>query len=195
MKRPKRWSVVLGCVLLLAAACSSGDDTQTTAQPTSTTATPTATPCAVEGATTEPRERENEQVGPVVDVRQTDEGCPRVVFEFKDNVSGYKVAYDEPPFSECGSGAEVDTSSWDASAFIHVRLFPSGGPDIESESGEPYYKGSRDIEVDGAVLKHLKVICDFEAVFEWVIGLDAEHPFEVTTFEDPPRLVIDISEA
>jgi hypothetical protein len=38
------------------------------------------------------------------------------------------------------------------------------------------------------------VNCDFEAVFEWIIGLDAKHPFDVTTFEDPPRLVIDVSE-
>jgi hypothetical protein len=191
----RRTGVVLTCVLLmvLGAACNGGDDDQqATAEPTATIAIPSATPCAVEGATTEPRERENEQVGPVVDVRQTDEGCPRVVFEFKDNVSGYKVAYAEPPFSECGSGAEVDTSAWGAEAFINVRLEPSGGPDIESEEPEPYYKGPRDIDAGGDALKHLKVICDFEGVFEWIIGLDDEHPFDVNTFEDPPRLVIDI---
>jgi hypothetical protein len=193
----RRTGVWLVCVLVMSAsaACSSGDDTRSTAQPTAAVATPSATPCAVEGATTESREQATEQVGPVVDVRQTAEGCPRVVFEFKDNVSGYKVAYKEPPFSECGSGAEVDTAAWNAHAFIDVRLFPSGGPDVESDSGEPYYKGPRDIAVDGAILKHLKVVCDFEGVFEWVVGLKAEHGFEVTTFEDPPRLVIDISEA
>jgi hypothetical protein len=190
----KRWGAVLGCVLLLSAsACGDDDEPTTTAPPTATTvASPTATPCSVEGATTEPREREGEDFGPVVDVRQTEDGCPRIVYEFKDVVPGYKVAYADGPFSECGSGAEVDTTAWDATAFLDVRLEPSGGPDIEGE-GEPYYKGPRDIAVDGAVLKHMKVICDFEGVVEWVIGLDAEHPFDVNTFEDPPRLVIDVS--
>jgi hypothetical protein len=192
----KRWGAVLGCLLLLGTfACGNDDEEPSpTAPPVATTAAPTSTPCAVEGATTEPRERDNEQVGPVVDVRQTEEGCPRIVFEFKDSVPGYKVAYGDGPFSECGSGAEVDTATWDADAFINVRLEPSGGPDLEGE-GEPYYKGPRDIAVDGAVLKHMKVICDFEGVFEWIIGVDAKHPFDVNTFEDPPRLVIDISEA
>jgi hypothetical protein len=190
----RRTIAIVACAVLMAggAACSGDDDPPATAQPTATIAAPTTTPCAVEGATTEPRERDNQQVGPVIDVRQTDEGCPRVVFEFKDNVSGYKVAYAEPPFTECGSGAEVDTSAWGAEAFINVRLEPSGGPDIESEEGEPYYKGPRDIDAGGDALKHLKVICDFEGVFEWIIGLDDEHPFDVNTFEDPPRLVIDI---
>ena len=192
----KRWGAVLGCLLLLSAsACSTDDDEPgVSAQPTATVASPMATPCAVEGATTEPREVDGEQFGPVVDVRQTEDGCPRIVYEFKDAVPGYKVAYADAPFEECGSGAEVDTSTWDATAFLDVRLEPSGGPDLEGE-GEPYYKGPRDIAVDGAVLKHMKVICDFEGVVEWIVGVDAEHPFDVNTFEDPPRLVIDISGA
>lgn len=193
----RRRGVVLICAALVGfAACTGGDDDPTsTLQPTSTVATPSATPCAVEGATTEDREREGGDFGPVIDVRQTAEGCARIVFEFKDAVSGYDIGYADAPFSECGSGADVDTSQWDAAAFLRVRLEPSGGPDIESESGEPYYKGSRDIAIDGDVLKHMKVICDFEAVFEWLIGLDEKRPFEVTTFEDPLRLVIDISES
>lgn len=191
----------VACVLLLAVgACSNGDDdTLATADPTATIeTTPAATPCVVENATTEDREQPPGEFGPVIDVRQTSEGCPRVVFEFKDTISGYKVGYadrDDAAFTECGSGAEVDTSAWGAEAFLLVRLEPSGGPDIESESGEPYYKGPRDIAVDGTVLKHMKVTCDFEAVFEWLIGLDAQHGFEVTTFDDPARLVIDISES
>jgi hypothetical protein len=190
----KRWAAVLGCVLLLSASACSRDEEEprVSAQPTATIASPTTTPCAVEGATTETRERAGEQFGPVTDVRQTEDGCPRIVYEFKDAVPGYKVAYAEGPFEECGSGAEVNTATWNATAFLDVRLEPSGGPDIEGE-GEPYYKGPRDIAVDGAVLKHMKVICDFEGVVQWIVGLDAQHPFDVNTFEGPPRLVIDIS--
>jgi hypothetical protein len=191
----RRAIAVLGCALLVAAAgCSRDRSPRTTILPTQVPSTPAATPCSVDGASTKPRESASQQVGPVVDVRPNAEGCPRIVFEFKDNIPGYKVAYAEPPFSECGSGAEVATASWDADAFIDVRLEPSGGPDLSSDEGEPYYKGPRDIPVNGDVLKHLKVNCDFEAVFEWIIGLDAKHPFDVTTFEDPPRLVIDVSE-
>jgi hypothetical protein len=192
----KRVGISSVCVLLvLLGACSNKASTTRTEQPTtSARATPAPTPCALEGGETKPREGKSTQVGPVIDVRPNAEACPRVVFEFKDAVPGYDIAYKDGPFTDCGSGAEVSTSSWDASAFIDVRLEPSGGPDLAG-NGEPYYKGPRDIAVDGDVLKHLKVICDFEGVFEWVIGLDAKHPFDVTTFEGPPRLVIDISEA
>jgi hypothetical protein len=180
-------------LVLLGSACGKDETPTVTAPPTSTeSATPAPTPCALEGGSTTSREGTSQQVGPVIDVRPNAEGCPRVVFEFKDAVPGYKVAYKQVPFSECGSGAEVSTASWDADAFIDVRLEPSGGPDFAND-GEPYYKGPRDIAVDGDVLKHLRVICDFEGVFEWVIGLDAQHPFDVTTFDEPPRLVIDIS--
>ena len=189
----RRAGAVLSLVLLLGASCSRDESRSATAAPTRTAATPVATPCALDEGSTEPREGSSDQVGPVVDVRPNAEGCPRVVFEFKDNIPGYKIAYSDGPFTECGSGAEVPTTSWAAQAFIVVRLEPSGGPDF-ANNGEPYYKGPRDIAVDGDALKHLKVICDFEGVFEWVIGLDTQHPFDVTTFEDPPRLVIDISE-
>jgi hypothetical protein len=39
----------------------------------------------------------------------------------------------------------------------------------------------------------MKVVCDFEAVFEWIVGLDDTRPFAVSTLADPARLVIDIS--
>jgi hypothetical protein len=195
----RRAGLAVTMILLAAFAACGGDDDEPAAQtlpPATLIETPSATPCAVEDASTQTRDNESDVFGPVIDVRHSAEACPRVVFEFKDAISGYSVGYKSGPFSECGSGAEVSTAAWNANAFVDVRLEPSGGPDPASgEAGEPYYKGPRDIEVDGEALKHLKVICDFEGVFEWVIGLDAKHPFTVTTFDEPPRLVIDFSEA
>lgn len=122
-------------------------------------------------------------------------GCPRVVFEFRgDDTAGYVVSYAKPPFSQCGSGEEVSTDGWGASAYMQVKLEPSSSVDLMKEAEETY-TGPRDIPLDGEILKHMKVICDFEAQFVWLIGIDDEHPFQVTTFESPPRLVIDIAGA
>lgn len=197
MKR--RWGLLLACVLLSGvAACTQDEPAAPTAQPTATEGEPTATPCAVEGATTEGKSSEGTPPhSSMIEVRPSDDDCPRVTFEFEgDQISGYKVAYVDPPITDCGSGAEVDTSAWGAEAFLEVRLEPSGGPDLSNDRGEPTYTGSRDITIeDGEILKRLKVSCDFEAVFTWVIGLDSERAFAVTTLDDPARLVVDISRA
>jgi hypothetical protein len=195
--------VIWCCVFALVSVACRGQ-TDTVDEPTSPassaagTTSPDEPPCMIENASTAPRESENEPpTSPVTDVRYDESsGCPRVVFEFSDQVAGYKVDYVQPPITDCGEGREIPTDSWKATAFMTVRLFPSGGPEEGSETGEPSYKGPRDIAVEnGKILKHLKVICDFEGVFTWLIGLDAKHPFDVVTFEDaPPRLVIDISE-
>lgn len=195
----KRALAVVLCGLALAGSACGGDDAPSpaTSEPTETAALPTVTPCLLEDATTDEKKNESRPPhAPMVEVRTSGEGCPRVVFEFEDQVSGYNVRYVDPPLTDCGSGEETDTSAWDADAFLEVRLEPSGGPDLTSEEGEPTYKGSRDITVEqNAILKHLKVTCDFEAVFTWAIGLDRRRPFTVTTLQDPPRLVVDISPA
>jgi hypothetical protein len=189
--------LVVCCVLLvLTAGCNRAADDGSQAEPTAAAiASPEPTPCVLEEASTEKRERSSDEpFSPVSDVRWSESaGCPRVVFEFREHVPGYAVEYTEPPFSECGSGEEVDVSDWDASAYVTVRLEPSGTGD--QSTGEPVYEGPRDIDTDGDVLKHIRRICDFEAVNEWVIGLDEELPFDVATFDDPSRLVIDVSQS
>jgi hypothetical protein len=185
------------CLLLLALGmgCNRSDDAGRLAEPTDVvTATPEPTPCVLDDVSTDDRERSSkERFSPVSDVRWSESaGCPRIVFEFRDHVPGYSVGYSEPPFSECGSGEEVDVEDWDASAYLSVRLEPSGTGD--PETGKPIYKGTRDIDTDGEVLKHIRRICDFEAVNEWIVGLDEERPFDVMTLDDPSRLVIDVSQ-
>jgi hypothetical protein len=160
----------------------------------SATATPAPTPCALPTATDADKNKTSAgDTAAVTDVRYSDEGCPRIVFQFSGHVPGYKVGIASPPFSDCGSGEKVNTSSWNASAYMQIRLEPSGGVDL-SKSADPTYKGPRDISVDGNTLKHLKVTCDFEAVFTWVVGVDAKHPFNVQALDNPPRLVIDVSQ-
>ena len=192
----KRAVVVCFAFTLLAGACDRSDTEDPQTAPTATAAAPTPepTPCVLEDASEKTRSNESDQpFSPVTDVRwDTSKGCPRIVFEFRDHVPGYTVEYADAPFSECGSGEEVDVDEWDATGYLSVRMEPSGGGDMET--GKPTYDGPRDISVDGDVLKHLRRVCDFEAVYEWVIGVDEERPFEVRAFEDPSRLVVDITQ-
>jgi hypothetical protein len=114
------------------------------------------------------------------------------VLEFENHVPSYKVGYVDPPIEECGSGDEAPTEDWGSDAYLSIRLEPASSADMTQEL-RMTYEGPRDFDIDGPVLKHLKKTCDFEAVMEWVIALDTEHDFKVDTFDDPPRLVIDIS--
>lgn len=184
---------VLVVLVLLCAACSRKQAAPPLASPTaSVTATPTATACTLEGGQDQRSDRGTGEIALVTDVRPNADDCPRVVFEFKDHVAGYKIGYADPPFTECGSGETIPTSSWNATAYLDVHLEPSASVDL-TQNGEQTYSGPRDIAANGAVLKHLKVTCDFEAVFDWIIGLDSKHDFKVSTLDNPARLVIDIS--
>lgn len=186
-----RLSTALCIAALLLASC--GQEQQTAPSPMRST--PAPTPCsAPDGSTEVQRSDTTPESAPLTDLRFSNEGCPRLVFEFADHVPAYVIGYDDPPFSECGSGETVSTKEWGATAFLRVRLEPSGSVDLSDPDAQQTYRGPRDIDARGRVLKHLKVICDFEAVFEWIIGLDSPHDFRVFTLDDPSRIVIDVSE-
>lgn len=183
--------------MLVFAACSSSKPTPgtTPAGSSGSTSTPAATPCSLSGgstltSTTHPA---SSATAPVTDVRYSDDGCARIVFTFADHTPGYTIGYAAPPFADCGSGKAVATDGWGADHYLSIRLAPSGGVDL-SKSAKPTYTGPRDIAVDGKTLKHLKVICDFEAVFTWIAGLSGKHAFHVETVAKPPRIVIDIGQ-
>jgi hypothetical protein len=190
---------VAACVLVFAfTACNRSGGEQDTASRTPATSTPAPTPCSITDGSLEPQRSDTRpEAAPLTELRysqKTEEGCPRVVFAFADHVPGYVVRYVDGPFSECGSGEEVATDSWDATAFLSVRLEPSGSADLTKPDAPQTYSGPRDIDVGGKVLKHLRVICDFEAVFEWIVALDRKHEFSVFTLDDPSRIVIDVGE-
>lgn len=192
----RRLTAVVCLLVVTLTACNRGGDEQNVASPG--TSTPAPTPCSVPDGSLEPQRSDtNPEFAPVTAVRytrRTEEGCPRIVFEFTDHVSGYAVEYANGPFSECGSGEAVPTEDWGATAFLGVRLEPSGSVDTSDPNARQTYTGPRDIDVGGRVLKHMKVVCDFEAVFEWVVGVDARREFSVFTLDDPSRIVIDVSE-
>ncbi|HYZ91308.1 MAG TPA: hypothetical protein VFA34_02815 [Actinomycetota bacterium] len=187
-----------GCVLVFAFTACDGGDNQNAATDRPATATPAPTPCSIADGTLDPKRSDTmPEAAPLRELRysqRSDEGCPRVVFAFADHTPGYLVRYVDGPFSECGSGEPVATDSWDATAYLSVRLEPSGSADLSKPDAPQTYTGPRDIEVGGKVLKHLRVICDFEAVFEWIVAVDEEHKFTVFTLDDPSRIVIDVSE-
>lgn len=184
------------CLASVALACSSSKPsaTSSSAPSATSTSTPAPTPCSVQGSSTLTSEVQSSgATAAVTDVRYSDDGCARIVFQFADHTPGYKIGYAAPPFADCGSGTTVATSSWGTDQYLQIRLAPSGGVDL-SKSAKPTYTGPRNITVDGKTLKHMTVTCDFEAVFTWIAGLKGKHPFNVQAMKDPPRIVINISD-
>ncbi len=184
-------------LLLVAAACSKSNPSSSPSPSSSvaSAATPTATPCSVTGASAaKVSSPSSASEAAVSDVRYSDSGCPSIVFQFQgDHTPGYTIGYASPPFSDCGSGAEVATSSWGADHYLQMKLEPSGGVDL-SKSPNPTYTGPRDIAVNRPTLKHLKVTCDFEAVFTWIAGVHGQPGFKVQTLGSPPRIVVSLSQ-
>ncbi len=191
----KKLAIVAVCFMLSALACSSAKPSATPTPTVSTSAapTPSASPCSVAGASTlDATSSSSAASAALTDLRYSDDGCPSIVFEFKDHVPGYSVGYVQGPFSDCGSGKAVATDSWGADHYLQIKLKPASGAD--TNTGNPTYKGPRDVTVDRTTLKHLTTTCDFEADLTWLAGLSGKHPFKVATFEDPPRLVVKISQ-
>ena len=95
------------------------------------------------------------------------------------------VSYQGGPFSQTGSGAPVNVAG---SAFVVVRCSPAYGYDFET--GTTTYTGPKSIAPNGT--HHVRNVVetgDFEGVVTWVIGLDAQRPFLVTTPNAPPTPV------
>jgi hypothetical protein len=119
------------------------------------------------------------------------EGYDRVVFQFKNNLPGYRVEYVEPPLTEDGSGKPVSVSG---NAVVVVRMEPASGFDLNTAEGVMVYKGPRRIEGASAgtsVVEELVRTGDFEAVLSWAIGLSDKVDFRVTTATSPARLIVD----
>ena len=193
---------VLLAVGLVVTGCSSKNQaqppsTQTPAATSTSGPSPTATPCSVAGASTKGvAEAGSGKQALLTDVRPGTSACPRVVFEFESAPpASYSVEYRNPPFSNCGSGARVDKSSWGASAYLVFHSNAASGVDVGGPSFRATYTKSKDIAVSSPVLRRIAETCDFEGVLEWLIALDARHTFKVSKLGGPGRLVIDISAA
>ena len=119
------------------------------------------------------------------------EGYDRVVFQFKNDLPGYRVEYVEPPLKEDGSGKPV---SVDGNAVVVVRMEPASGFDLNTAEGVMVYKGPKRIEgasAGASTVRELVRTGDFEAVLSWAIGLSDKVDFRVTTATSPARLIVD----
>jgi hypothetical protein len=119
------------------------------------------------------------------------EGYDRVVFEFKNDLPGYRVEYVEPPLKEDGSGKPVSVQG---TAIVVVRMEPASGFDLNTGEGVMTYKGPRRFDGSAAgtsVVQELVRTGDFEAVLSWAIGLSDKVDFRVRTATSPPRLIVD----
>jgi hypothetical protein len=119
------------------------------------------------------------------------EGFDRVVFEFRNHLPGFRVAYVEPPLHEDGSGTKVDVAG---GAFVMVRMETASGFDLGKPEGELVYEGPRRIagsDRGTAIVREIVRTGDFEAVLSWAVGLENPSEFRVLTLAGPPRLVVD----
>jgi hypothetical protein len=119
------------------------------------------------------------------------EGFDRVVFEFLPGpVPGYRIRYVQPPIIEDPSGRTVRVAG---TAFLSIRMEPASRFDLTGPRGQVYTGPER---IDGSsaggdVVEEVVLTGDFEAVMNWVVGVDGRVPFRVIRLSGPPRLVID----
>jgi ribosomal protein S30 len=110
----------------------------------------------------------------------------RVVFEFSGtDLPGYHVEYIDHPVRSCGSGEVVEISG---QGFLQVRLQPAQAHD---ENGQPTIT-TRELKPGLPLIQEMKIVCDFEADVEWILGLAKPNRYRVLELLKPPRLVIDI---
>jgi hypothetical protein len=187
-------------LLAVSSGCGGSDRSSTPSganslpSPTPTTTTETGGIDPLEGAGTTPVESaangsETALLDRIAVGRH--EGYDRVVFEFKNDLPGYRVEYVEPPLKEDGSGKPVSVQG---NAIVVVRMEPASGFDLNTGEGVMTYKGPR--RFDGAaagtsVVQELVRTGDFEAVLSWAIGLSDKVDFRVRTATSPLRLIVD----
>lgn len=137
-------------------------------------------------------ERTGSEVGMLAAVRVADhEGYERIVFEFSGALPGYKVEYIDRPVRQCGSGEVV---ALPGDAWLSMRFYPANA---HTEEGRPSISAEqRRQDTSGRLsnLKRLELICDFEAVTEFVAAVGMPGRFRVLELVKPARIVVDIAD-
>ncbi len=110
----------------------------------------------------------------------------RIVYEFEgDRFPGYHLEYIDRPIRRCGSGEVV---SMEGSGWLQVHFYPA---QAHTEAGKATVTERRK-KTDLPVLEEAALVCDFEGVVEWVLGLDTPNRFRALELADPTRLVVDV---
>jgi len=184
------------CGLLVLAACGGSDerpediqfDTSAYAQPAGPAAGPDsmALDSVPEGMPADSQAGAGFGTSVLTGIRAAlHDGADRIVFEFSGPLPGYKLEYIDRPVRQCGSGDVVELPG---DAWLSIRFFPANAHD---QTGRPSVT-ARDTSFTGRNLKRLKLICDFEAVVEWVAAVAHPQRYEVLELKAPERLVVDI---
>jgi hypothetical protein len=176
-------------------ACGDDDDGGSNSSSSTTTASTTASSsgsssCTFDGGTEPVSAPEPVEVLTLTDVRVAGHQCfDRVVFEFRDpGDPGYQVGYVPGPIVMDGSGEPVAVQG---STFLQIRMPSASGFDFETST--PSYNGPTEFTPsDTTQVRQVVRTGDFEALLTWVVGLDEQRPFTVTTLQDPTRVVVDI---
>jgi hypothetical protein len=171
---------------------------QPAATPVEQSSTTTAPPCTFSGDTEAARGGGEAPTRLLTDVRVGVHECyERVTFELKpqqgeaDGPVGWRARYEPGPITEDGSGRVVSVKG---AAFLVVTM-TAAGADLSQESAPATYTGPASLEAAGATrIQQVRRTGDFEAVLTWVIGLDRQRPFRVTTQEGPARVIVDVGD-
>lgn len=116
------------------------------------------------------------------------EGFDRFVVVFAgDEMPSWRVEYVDRPARQCGSGEPVHV---EGGGLLMVRLEPARAHD---DRGEVTIE-ERHERHNLPVLRETRILCDFEAQVDWVLGVRAPTPFRVLELTEPTRLVIDVRE-
>jgi len=204
----RRWrAVVLFAVATTGFAACGDDEPKTTsasggpaaapAEQPATTST-TVAPCTFSGATEPAGGGTDAPTRLLTDVRVGVHDCyERVTFEFKpqqgeaDGPVSWKAAYEKGPITEDGSGRTVPVKG---AAFLVVTMSATGA-DLSQEGAPATYTGPTALSAEGSSrIQQVRRTGDFEGVLSWVIGLDRQRPFSVTTQGGPARVVIDVGD-
>ena len=114
------------------------------------------------------------------------EGYERLVLEFEGaELPSYRIEYVDRAVYQCGSGepVEVEGEGW-----LLINLQPTnahtdeGVPTITERTSRPGLP----------IIRELRMICDFEAMVEWVVGVSSPAAFRVLELTGPTRLVVDL---
>lgn len=200
---PQRLAASLLALALVAGACDDGDGgtdgaTTTTSSTTTTTFNEAAELCDFAGGLD--TVREEPEGGPMLidDVQHEIvlESCvEQVAFAFRQPEAGselgYEVVYSEGPFRDV-SGRTIEV---EGEAFLEVALLNGTAVDLSGEEFEETFTGPVEVAGNAEFVVDVVSISDFEGVSEWVIGLDARHPFNVTYDPDVPSLTVDLGAA
>lgn len=108
-----------------------------------------------------------------------------VEFEGSSGLPVVRASYVTPPVRACGSGRPVEPvgDSW-----LEVDLDPAVA---HTEAGESTLPG-REIPTDGDGLLRVYRTCDYEGSVTLVLALSDRRPYRVLTFDDPPRIAVDV---